>query len=123
VTTQSTAVTAAETAITGRQPKVSTTKRSGTPATTPPTTPIRSAMPETMAYFSGGNQWLASLSMETKATATEAPIRSRPMLARKRLGAKANKAVPSAATPAPAVSRRRGPQRSAIMPVGICIAT
>ena len=45
------------------------------------------------------------------------------MLAQKMVGAKANSAVPSAATPAPAVSRRRGPQRSAIMPVGICIAT
>jgi hypothetical protein len=117
------AVSAAETPITGRQPKVSTRKRSGTPATTPPTTPIRSAMPEASAYCFGANQWLASFSIETKATATEAPIKSRPMLAQKMVGAKANSAVPSAATPAPAVSRRRGPQRSAIMPVGICIAT
>jgi hypothetical protein len=117
------AVSAAETPITGRQPKASTRKRSGTPATTPPTTPISSAMPEASAYCFGANQWLASFSIETKATATEAPIKSRPMLAQKMVGAKANSAVPSAATPAPAVSRRRGPQRSAIMPVGICIAT
>jgi hypothetical protein len=75
---QSAAVTAAETPITARQPKASTSMRSGTPAKTPPTTPMNSAMPEASANWRGANQWLASLSIETKPTATEAPISRRP---------------------------------------------
>ena len=70
-----------------------------------------------------GIQWLASLSIATKATPAAAPIASRPALATYSVGASAKTRVPTAVSAAPAVRSFLGPQRSAMSPVGICIAT
>ncbi len=107
----------------GLQPNPSISRRRGTPAVTAPKTPQNRAIPETMANRRAGNQWAATLSRATKATATDPPIRPRPRLAQNRFGAKAKRRVPSPATKDPAASSFRGPQRSARTPVGSCIPT
>lgn len=61
--------------------------------------------------------------METKPTPTEMPTSSRPAAASANVGASANSTPPSAAMAVPLASNRRGPQRSASSPVGICAAT
>jgi hypothetical protein len=84
---------------------------------------MKSAAPLAKAYLRAGIQWLASLSIETNATPAAAPIARRPTLAHATPGASAKTSVPAAVSAAPIASRRRGPQRSASSPVGICTAT
>jgi hypothetical protein len=75
------------------------------------------------ANWRAGIQWLASLSIATKATPAAAPMARRPAFAVSTLGASAKSSVPSAVSAAPPASTLRGPQRSASNPVGTCIAT
>ena len=117
------AVTMALATITVRQPSASTKRRSGAPASVAPMTPTKSATPLASANRRGGIQWLASLSMATKATPAAAPMASRPTFATAAVGARANMSVPTAVSAAPAVRSFLGPHRSAMSPVGICIAT
>ena len=109
--------------MTSRQPNAFTSKRRGAPALTAPSAPTASATPEVSANCRGGIQWLAIFNIATKATPTEAPINKRPRFATVTSCAIANTAVPIPAMIAPAVSNRRGPNLSAKIPVGICIAT
>ena len=88
-----------------------------------PTTPTKSATPLASANWRAGIQWLASLSIATNATPAAAPIASLPALATYAVGASAKTSVPAAVSAAPAVRSFLGPQRSAMSPVGICIAT
>ena len=109
-------------AITARQPNASTAMRSGAPASVAPSVPMSSASPLTKAKRRGAIQWLASLSIDTNATPAAAPMMRRPAFAYATSGDHAKRRVPTAVSAAPVASTRRGPQRSASIPVGICTA-
>ncbi len=107
--TASAAVAAAAASITPRQPKRSASQRSGAPALTAPTMPVPSANPATSAKRDGWNQCVDSFIIATKATPTDAPIRSRPAPTSANASVPANSSAPAAAPAAPSVRMRRGP--------------
>ena len=60
--------------------------RSGAPASVAPITPTKSAMPLANANWRAGIQWLASLSIETKATPAAAPMSEPPGVGQRDVG-------------------------------------